>query len=118
MTAYLLVRAAAFSLLLEAALVEVVTPGVEPEDGVDISRALGGGPADVTVTLGPGARVRQLGFDSAHGLVDLAEDALAPLPGPIAAAAGQDVDAVTRTPLDGRHAFRLKLARSSAATAG
>jgi hypothetical protein len=117
MTRYLLVRAASFHLLIEAALVEAV--GDTPVPGeVDVSRALGGGSALVFVTLGGSARTRQVGVDAVHGLIDLAEAELTPLPALIAAAAGEDIDAVTLGTHHGAYAFRLRLGRSSGAAAG
>jgi hypothetical protein len=94
MTRYLLVRAASFHLLIDAALVEAV--GDAPIPGaVDVNRALGGGTASAFVTLGGAARTRQVGVDAVRGLIDLAEADLTPLPALIAAAAGEDIDAVT-----------------------
>jgi hypothetical protein len=117
MMRYLLARAASFHLLIDAALVEAVGEAPLP-GGVDLSRALGGGSASVFVTLGQAARTRQAGVDAVHGLIDLAEAELTPLPALIAAAAGEDVDAVTLRTHHGAHAFRLRLGRSSATTAG
>ena len=114
MTRYLLVRAAAFHLLIDANLVASVGDAAVP-DGVDVSRALHGGPALVFVTLGGASRVRQVGVDAVHGLIDLAEAELGPLPA-LSAAAGEDIDAVTLSPHHGAHAFRLRLDRSSAIT--
>jgi hypothetical protein len=94
MIRYLLVRAASFHLLIDAALVNAV--GDTPvSGGVDVSRALGGGTATVFVTLGQAARTQQVGVDAVHGLIDLTEAELTPLPALIAAAAGEDIDAVT-----------------------
>ena len=117
MTRYLLVRAAAFHLLIDAALVERVG-GAGGPGAVDLSRALGGDPAGVFVALGGAARAGQLGVDAVHGLIDLTDADLATLPALIAAAAGEDIDAVTLAAHDGAHAFRLRLGRSSAAAAG
>jgi hypothetical protein len=116
MTRYLLVQAASFHLLIDAALVEAV--GDTPVPGeVDVSRALGGSTASVFVTLSGSARTQQLGVDAVHGLIDLAEAELTPLPALIAAAAAQDIDAVTLGKHHGAYAFRLRLGRSSAAAA-
>jgi hypothetical protein len=107
MTRYLLVRAASFHLLIDAALVEEV--GDAPIPGVvDVSRALGGATASAFVTLGGAARTRQVGVDALHGLIDLAETDLTPLPALIAAAAGEDIDAVTleRFPFAPAHGYR------------
>jgi hypothetical protein len=112
-TRYLLVQAASYHLLVDATLVETVGDTAIAEN-VDISRALGGNPASVFVTLAGPVRTRQLGVDKVHGLIDLAESDLSPLPPLVAAAAGEDIDAVTRTPHHGAHAFRLLLNRSSA----
>ncbi len=115
---YLMVRAAAYRLLIDAALVEEVSSVAEvDEQPVDLSRALGGEAASVVVVCATGARARYLGVDEAPGLVDLAEDDFVPLPSLILAAAGEDIDRVTRQPLDGAHAFRLRLDRSTEATA-
>jgi hypothetical protein len=108
MTRYLLVRAASFHLLIDANLVEAVGDAAAP-GAVDVSRALDGGPAPVFVTLRGAARIRQVGVDAVRGLIDLTEADLAPLPGLCAAAAGEDVDAVTLGIHDGAHAFRLRL---------
>jgi hypothetical protein len=114
MTRYLLLRAAAFHLLIDANLVASIGDAAMP-DGVDVSRALHGGPASVFVTLGGAARVRQVGVDAVHGLIELADAQLVPLPA-LSAAAAEDIDAVTLSPHDGAHAFRLRLDRSSATT--
>jgi hypothetical protein len=115
---YLMVEAAGFRLLIDAALVDSVTPSTETDKApVDLSRALGGAPASLVVACGGNAQTPHLGVDAALGLVDLAEEELAPLPAVVFAAAGEDIDRVTRRPLHGAHAFRLRLARSSAAAA-
>jgi hypothetical protein len=116
MTRYLLVQAASFHLLIDTALVEAVGDTSLPGE-VDVSRALGGGSASVFVTLGCAARTRQVGVDAVHGLVDLAEAELTPLPALIAAAAAQDIDAVPLDKHHGAYAFMLRLGRSSAAAA-
>jgi hypothetical protein len=116
MTRYLLVQATSFHFLIDATLVETVGDTPVP-DGVDVSRALGGGSALVFVTLGAAARTRQVGVDAVHGLIDLAEAELTPLPALITPAAGEDIDAVTLGTHHGAYAFRLRLGRSSAAAA-
>lgn len=128
---YLLVRAAGHRLLVEASLVAGVSrqgarwdanpeasvdaPGAAlhgaPASGVDLGVALGGSPCQFVVSLTPAARVAQLGVESCDGLVDVAEEALSPLPPILLAAAGGDVDAVTRDRFGGTEAFRLRLAR-------
>jgi hypothetical protein len=108
MTRYLLVRAASFHLLIDANLVAAVGDAAVP-GGVDVSRTLDGAPASVFVTLGGAARIRQVGVDAVRGLIDVAEAELAPLPPLSAAAAGEDIDAVTLGTHDGAHAFRLRL---------
>jgi hypothetical protein len=108
MTRYLLVRAASFHLLIDANLVAAVGDAAVP-GGVDVSRTLDGAPASVFVTLGGAARIRQVGVDAVRGLIDVAETELAPLPPLSAAAAGEDIDAVTLGTHDGAHAFRLRL---------
>ena len=127
---YLLVRAAGYSLLVEASLVASVTPQDAHPDaphdilgaisgapdnardpGVDLAQALGGEPAAVVIRLTALARVTQVGVDACNGLVEIEEDGLAPLPPALLAAVGSDVDAVTRKPLGGAQAFRLRLAR-------
>lgn len=116
MSRFLEVEAASFRLLMDAALVERVLP----LDGVvelDLSRALGGGPARLAVVLGACARAATVGVDAVHGLTELDEHDFAPLPARLQAACGQDVDAVTRHGRGGAPAFRLLLARSSAASA-
>jgi hypothetical protein len=106
-------RAGSFRILIDTALIESVSDAAgHSGDLVDLSRALGGEPASVIVTCSDDARAGVLGVDAAHGLVDLTEDDFAPLPSLVAAAAGEDIDRVTRAPIDGAHAFRLRLSRS------
>lgn len=117
MSRYLLVRAASHHLLIDAALIDgIKEPADVDETQVDLSRALGGETASLVIACGEGARVRHLGVDEAQGLVDLADEDLVPLPGMIDAAAGEDIDRVTARPINGAHAFRLRLVHSSAAT--
>jgi hypothetical protein len=116
---YLIVEAAGYHLLIDAALIDGVsalTPGFD-SPVVDLCRALGGTTAALVVACDGNAQVGYLGVEGALGLVDLAEEDLVPLPALVAAAAGEDIDRVTRLPLRGAHAFRLRLGHSSAATA-
>jgi hypothetical protein len=115
---YLMVEAAGYRLLIDANLIDSVTASTEIDPApVDLCRALGGATAALVVVCDSRAQVRHLGVDDALGLVDLPDEELVPLPALVAAAAGEDIDRVTRHPLRGAHAFRLRLARSSAATA-
>ena len=116
MSRYLEVEAASFSLLIDAALVERVTL-LDGAVELDLSRALGGGPAQIVVVLGAGAHAATIGVDAVHGFAELEEHEFAPLPLRLQPASGQDVDGVTRHTRNGAPAFRLKLARSSAASA-
>jgi hypothetical protein len=117
MSRYLLVRAASYHLLIDVTLIDRIMDFTEIGETVDLSRALGGKTATLIIACGAGVRARQLGVDEAHGLVDLADEDLVPLPGMINAAAGEDIDRVTVRPINGAHAFRLRLVHSSAATA-
>jgi hypothetical protein len=113
-----MVEAAGYRLLIDAALIGGVTPSAEiNETPVDLSRALGGENASVVIACDGAAKARYLGVDMALGLVDLADDDLVALPPMIHAAAGDDIDRMTRLKLRGAHAFRLRLDRSSAAAA-
>jgi hypothetical protein len=115
---YLIVEAAGYHLLIDAALIDGVTALIEIDSPVvDLCRALGGATAALAVACDGNAQVRYLGVEAALGLADLAEEDLVPLPALVAAAAGEDIDRVTRLPLRGAHAFRLRLGHSSAATA-
>jgi hypothetical protein len=119
MSRYLLVRAASFHLLIDTALIKGIKALEETdESSVDLSRALGGETASLVIACGDAARVRHLGVDVAQGLVDLADEDLVRLPGMIHAAAGEDIDRMTARPLNGAHAFRLRMVRSSGATTG
>jgi hypothetical protein len=113
-----MVEAAGFRLLIDAALVDGVAASTEiDETPIDLCRALGGTTASLVVVCDHNSQARHLGVDEALGLVDLADEDLVPLPAPVFAAAGEDIDRVTRRPLRGAHAFRLRLDRSSAAAA-
>jgi len=113
-----MVEAAGFRLLIDAELVDGVIASAETDKTpVDLSRALGGTAASLVVACGTNSQAPHLGVDAALGLVDLAEEELVPLPAVVFAAAGEDIDRVTRRPLRGAHAFRLRLDRSSAAAA-
>ena len=119
MKSYLEADAASFRFLIDSGLVErVFETSREESPDLDLSRALGGGPCRMTVALGPAARVAEIGVDAVRGLVVLDAADLAPLPARLVPACAEDIDAVTRSPRDGAHAFRLRLARSSAAAAG
>ncbi len=110
-TRYLLVKAAPYQLLIDIARVvraeEEATAG---PDLIDLSRALGGSGAMVAVRCLAGGQTLRLGVDAVDGMVMLGAEAFAPLPGLIAATAGQDIDAVTLAAIGEGHAFRLKLA--------
>jgi hypothetical protein len=113
-----MVEAAGFRLLIDAALVDGVAASTEiDETPIDLCRALGGTTASLVVVCDHNSQARHLGVDEALGLVDLADEDLVPLPALVFAAAGEDIDRVTRRPLRGAHAFRLRLDRSSAAAA-
>jgi hypothetical protein len=115
---YLIVEAAGYHLLIDAAVIDGVTALTEIDTPVvDLCRALGGAAAALVVACDGSAHVRYLGVEGALGLVDLAEEDLVPLPALVAAAAGEDIDRVTRLPLRGAHAFRLRLGHSSATAA-
>jgi hypothetical protein len=117
MSRYLLVRAASYRLLIDSALIEGIKALENTDESpVDLSRALGGETASLVIACGDAARVRYLGVDVAHGLVDLADEDLVLLPELINAAAGEDIDRMTARPLNGAHAFRLRMVRSSVAT--
>lgn len=98
---YLLVDAGGFRLVIAAAPLSS-----EPPDGAcrDVSDELGGGPAVAWVGC-PGIGV---GVSHVHGLVELADDAFVPLPA-LLAEPRRHADAVTRTMVNGQHAFRLSV---------
>jgi hypothetical protein len=111
MSRYLLVRAAAYHLLIDATLIDGIKGVAEGgETPIDLSRALGGDAARLIIVCAAGSRARHLGVDEAQRLVDLAEEDLVPLPAMISATAGEDIDRVTARPIEGAHAFRLRLA--------
>jgi hypothetical protein len=116
---YLMVRAATYRLLIDAALIDRVREPEQDETPVDLSRALGGEAGSLVVTCNGKAQSIHLGVDAVLGLLDLAEEDFVALPSLIAAVAGEDLDGVTRHPVavgpvKGEHAFRLRLGRSSA----
>ncbi|MGD0432645.1 MAG: hypothetical protein ABSA58_16295 [Acetobacteraceae bacterium] len=120
---YLMVRAAAYRLLIDATLIDRVREADQDETPVDLSRALGGEAGSLVVTCNAEAQVTHLGVDAVLGLLSLAEEDFVALPSLVAAVAGEDLDGVTRHPVafgpgDGEHAFRLRLGRSSATAAG
>jgi hypothetical protein len=110
MSRYLLARAASYSLLIDTALIEGVRTAAESDEAqVDLSLALGGSAASLVIACGTSSRVRHLGVDQTLGLVTLEEADFLPLPAMINEAVGEDIDRVTKRPLDGAHAFRLRL---------
>jgi hypothetical protein len=114
---YLMVRAASYRLLIDATLIDRVREPDQDETPVDLSRALGGEAGSLVVACNAKAQGMRLGVDAVLGLLNLAEEDFVTIPSLIAAVAGEDLDGVTRHPIDGEHAFRLRLDRSSATAA-
>jgi hypothetical protein len=114
---YLMVRAASYRLLIDATLIDRVREPDQDETPVDLSRALGGQAGSLVVACNAKAQGMRLGVDAVLGLLNLAEEDFVTIPSLIAAVAGEDLDGVTRHPIDGEHAFRLRLDRSSATAA-
>jgi len=110
MSRYLLVRAASYSLLVDTVLIQGVKTAAETDAApIDLSRALGGTTASLVIACNTSARVRQLGVGETLGLVTLEEADFLSLPGMVNEAVGEDIDRITKRPLDGAHAFRLRL---------
>jgi hypothetical protein len=109
-TRYLLVTAAPYQLLIDIGRVtRVEAEALAGPDLVDLSRALGGDGARAAVSCAVAGHTVRLGVDAVAGMVALGAEAFAPLPGLVAAAAGQDIDAVTVAAVGSGHAFRLRL---------
>ncbi len=105
-----MVKAAPYQLLIDigrvARIEEEVSAG---PDLVDLSRALGGAGANVVVSCAVDGQSLRLGVDAVAGMVTLGPEEFAPLPRLVAAACGQDIDAVALAAIGDGHAFRLKL---------